>query len=142
MNHLLIDLNQPWLSPQNLENFAFAIHAKGAALTNCWGFVDGTVRPVCRPGENQRVLYNGHKKVHAIKFQSVVAPCGLIANLFGPVEGRRHDSGMLAMSRLLHNLQQHAIDTNGNILCIYGDPAYPLRPHLQVPFNGANATPA
>ena len=40
-----------------------------------------------------RVLYNGHKRVHAIKFQSVVAPNGLIANLFGPVEGRRHDSG-------------------------------------------------
>ena len=100
------------------------------------------MRPVCRPGENQRVLYNGHKKVHAIKFQSVVAPCGLIANLFGPVEGRRHDSGMLAMSRLLPNLQQHAIDTNGNILCIYGDPAYSLRPHLQAPFNGANVTPA
>ena len=25
----------------------------GAALDNCWGFVDGTARPVCRPSENQ-----------------------------------------------------------------------------------------
>ena len=43
------------------------------------------VRPVARPGEHQRVLFNGHKRVHA----SVVAPNGLIANLFGPEEGRR-----------------------------------------------------
>ena len=31
------------------------------------------------------------KKVHPIKFQSVVALIALIANLYGPVEGRRHD---------------------------------------------------
>lgn len=83
--HLLSDLNQPWLQPNQLQAFADAIHRKGAALNNCWGFIDGTVRPVCRPGENQRVLYNGHKRVHGIKFQSVVAPNGMIANLYGPV---------------------------------------------------------
>lgn len=83
--HLLRDLDQPWLSSDHLENFALAVHGKGAALENCWGFVDGTVRPICRPGENQRVMYNGHKRVHALKFQSVVAPNGLIANLYGPV---------------------------------------------------------
>jgi hypothetical protein len=83
--HLLTDLNQPWLQTHCLEEFAEAIHRKGAALDNCLGFIDGTVRPLCRPGENQRVLYNGHKRVHAIKFQSVVTPNGLIANLYGPV---------------------------------------------------------
>ena len=35
----------------------------------------------------QRSLYNGHKRVHAIKFQSVVAPNGLIANLYGQLKG-------------------------------------------------------
>ena len=53
-------------------------------------------------------MYNGHKRVHAIKFQSVVAPNGLIANLYGPVEGKRHDSGMLGDSGLLGKLQQHS----------------------------------
>ena len=101
----------------------------------------GTVRPVCRPGENQRVLYNGHKRIHAIKFQSVVAPNGLIANLYGPVEGKKHDSGMLADSNLLTQLQQHSFSPNRQPLCIYGDPAYPLRIHLQGPFRGANLTP-
>ncbi|KAK3705284.1 hypothetical protein QZH41_008168, partial [Actinostola sp. cb2023] len=81
----ILDFNQPWLQPQQLQTFADAIHQKGAALDNCWGFVDGTVRPICRPGENQRVVYNGHKRVHGLKFQSVVAPNGLIANLFGPI---------------------------------------------------------
>ena len=54
-------------------------------LRNCFGFVDGTVRPISRPDENQRVVYNGHKRVHGLKFQSVVIPNGLIAHLYGPV---------------------------------------------------------
>ena len=140
--HLLRNLNQPWLSMQNLEAYADAIHEKGAALQNCWGFVDGTVRPICRPNSRiQRILYNGHKRVHSIKFQSVVAPTGLIANLYGPVEGRIHDSGMLADSNLLPLLQQHCNRQNGTPLCIYGDPAYPLRAHLQAPFKGNRITP-
>ena len=72
-SHLLTDLNQPWLSRDNLQSFANAVHNKGGALDNCWGFVDGTVRPICRPDQNQRAVYNGHKRVHALKFQSVVA---------------------------------------------------------------------
>ena len=45
--HLLTDFNKPWLSPANLVTFADAAYRKGAALENCWGFVDGTVPPVC-----------------------------------------------------------------------------------------------
>ena len=97
-NHLLSNLNQPWLSPQCLQGFCNTIRQKGVALSNCWGFVDGTVRPISRLNESQKILYNGHKKIHGIKFQSVVAPNGLVANLYRPVEGKRHESGMLAMS--------------------------------------------
>ena len=139
-SHLLTSFNQPWLSSNNLQIYADAIQAKGGALQNCWGFIDGTVRPVARPGNNQRILYNGHKKCHAIKFQSVVSPNGLIANLYGPVEVKRHDSGMLAKSGLLPQLQRYSFGNGGNILCLYGDPAYPLRPQLQCPFKGAVLT--
>ncbi|XP_068749237.1 uncharacterized protein [Montipora capricornis] len=132
--HLLKDLNQPWLHLRHLEEFALAIHQKGAALDNCWGFVDGTVRPICRPGEHQRLMFNGHKRVDGMKFQSVVAPNGMIANLFGPAEGKRHDSVMLRMSGLLGQLEQYSFNQTGHSLCIYGEPAYPLRVHCQVPF--------
>ena len=70
---LIRDMNQNWLSRRNLELFAEVIHTKGAPLDNCWGFVDGTTRPVCRPGRNQRLLYNGHKRYHCIKFQPVAS---------------------------------------------------------------------
>ena len=60
--------------------------------------------------------------------------------MFGPVEGKRHDSGMLADSGLLNQLQQHSFDTGGRLLCSYGDPAYPSRVHLQSGFRGANIT--
>ena len=43
------------------------------------------MRPITRPGENQRLLSNGHKRVHRLKFQSVVLPNWLIAHLYGPV---------------------------------------------------------
>ena len=133
-NHRLRDLQQPWLAPIHLEEFANAIHDAGSPLTNCWGFIDGTVRPICRPGELQRVVYNGHKRVHALKFQSIATPNGLVANLFGPVEGRRHDSGMLTDSMLYPQLQQFSHAPNGTNLCIYGDLAYPFRAYLQTPF--------
>ena len=128
--HLLLDLNQPWLSRPHLQTFTEVIKEKGAALQNCWGFIDGTVRPISRPGRNQRVMYNGHKKVHSIKFQSIATPNGLIANLYGPVEGKRHDSAMLAQSQVLNQLQRFSFNPHGDILCVYGDPAYPLRPQL------------
>ena len=134
-NQLLCNLGQPRLSRTNLAKFADAIDNKGAALDNCWGFVDGTVRPVARPGKDQRILYNGQKKIHSIKFQSVATPNGLVANLFGPVEGKRHDSSMLAASGSLNELQQHSWSPHGN-MCIYGDPAYLLRPQLQSAFKG------
>lgn len=83
--HLITRWNHTLLNPENLQRYADSIAAKGAALQNCFGFVDGTVRPICRPKHNQRVVYNGHKRVHSLKFQSVVVPSGMIANLYGPV---------------------------------------------------------
>lgn len=132
--------DQPWLSPVKLQEYAEAIHDQGAPLDCCWGFVDGTVRPICRPGRHQKILYNGHKRIHSIKFQSVVTPNGLIANLYGPMEGCRHDCALLAASGILGRMEQFSYSADGRLLCIYGDPAYPLRQHLQGPFKGAHLT--
>ena len=84
-SHRITQWNRTILNPVELEKYAEAVFNKGAPLSNCFGFVDGTVRPITRPGENQRLLYNGHKRVHGLKFQSVVLPNGLIASLYGPV---------------------------------------------------------
>lgn len=137
---LLQDLNQPWLNSHNLRVFANAVHRKGAALDNVWGFIDGTVRGISRPSRNQRIVYNGHKRKHGLKYQSVSTPNGLVANLFGPVEGKRHDSSMLVLSGLMPILENFSIGPNLERLCLYGDPAYPLRWYLQAPFRGAQIT--
>lgn len=131
--HHLTSWNQPFLSPPFLEQYTQVISRMGP-LRNCFGFIDGTVHQISRPEENQRVVYNGHKRVHSLKFQSVVIPNGLIANLFGPVEGRRHDAGMLKDSNLLASLQIYAHNPAGDPLCLYGDLGYPLRPQLMCPF--------
>ena len=70
--------NQAILNPLAPKQYADAVSDKGAALNSCFGFEDGTVRPICRPGEHQRMVYNGHKRVHALKFQAVALPDGLI----------------------------------------------------------------
>jgi len=56
-------------------------------------------------------------------------------------EGRKHEAGMLTDSNLLADLKQNAISAAGQPLCIYRDPAYPLRLNLQGPFRNAVLTP-
>ena len=57
--HDLIDsLDLVWLDP---EIFSRAIHAKGAPVTQYWGFIiDGTQRPISRPIRSKKVMYSGH----------------------------------------------------------------------------------
>lgn len=70
--HLLESLELIWLNP---ELFIIAIHKKGAALYNCWDFMDGTVIPIARPTEKQRIMFSGHERVHCIKFQVCCVLC-------------------------------------------------------------------
>lgn len=65
-NHLLTSLDLVWLDP---ELFSQAVEAKGAPLHHCWGFIDGTPRPIARPIRNQRIMFSGHKRSHCLKFQ-------------------------------------------------------------------------
>ena len=60
--------------------------------------------------------------------------------LAGPYEGHHHDSGMLRESGLLPLLELYSVSPVGEIMRIYGDPAYPMTPQLQAPFTGANLT--
>ncbi|CAH3117056.1 unnamed protein product [Porites lobata] len=93
-----------------------------------------------KPGEHQRLVYNGHKRVHALNFQAVALPNGLTGHLFGPVEGKRHNAAMLANSNFLTALEHNAVSPTGQQMCIYGDLTYPLRVNLMAPFRGAALT--
>ncbi|KAL7388729.1 hypothetical protein ABVT39_019630 [Epinephelus coioides] len=48
---------------------------------------------------------------------------------------------MLADSNLLSVLEEHAVSPGGQRMCVYEDPAYPLRVHLQAPFRHGQLTP-
>ena len=131
----LTNMNQPWLAVPRLLEYCQAFQAKGSQLPYCWGAIDGTVRSMCRPSRHQREVFNGHKRVHALKFQSIVTPNGLIAHLYGPMPGRRHDAALLNASGVLTYMQQH-MQVNGQPLCVYGDSAYPISAQVQRPFRG------
>ena len=50
-------------------------------------------------------------------------------------EARKHNAGMLAESGLLNDKGNFTFSAAGQPMCIYGDPAYPLWIHLQVPYH-------
>ena len=100
--------------------FASMVYDKGVPLDNCWDFVDGTVRAISRPGIHQRVLYNGHKIYHTLKFQSVVASNGLTANSHEPVEDKGHGNDMLMDSGLLSTSTKLIWSKSTSLMHIWG----------------------
>jgi hypothetical protein len=125
--------------PNKLSQYADAITLAGCPIPRCIGFIDGTVRPVCRPSRNQGAIYNGHKRLHGLKFQSIMTPDGIISYLDGPYTGNRHDSAILVMSGLLDLMRDRMRDEKGPY-CIFGDSGYPVCPQLLCPYKGANLT--
>lgn len=132
----LLDFDEVRLTPAKLEEYALAIHNKGAPIRTVWGFIDGTVRAIARPVRHQRTCFNGWKRKHCLKYHAVVTPDGLISHFFGPVEGRRNDSYLLNESNLFRKLEQNAHTADGTPLQLYGDPAYSVNRYLLSPFQG------
>lgn len=120
--------------------YAQSIKDKSMAISNCVGFIDGTVIGIARPSGDQimqRVCYNGHKRKHGLKYQAVTSPCGLAMHLCGPMEGRRHDWTLYMNSGLERSLP-HLMNVNNEMYCIYGDSGYSARWFLYIPFSGSN----
>ena len=76
-----------------------------------------------------------------IFLQSLVTPNGLIAHLFGHIEGKRHDAFMLSESGLSSKLVQFN-QANGQPYIVYGDPAYGIYRNILTLFHGAQLTAA
>ena len=84
--HKLCQWNHDILNPRYFDTYTDAISRKGAALQNCFGFIDGTIRPMCRPSQEQRTMFNVRPQKGSLLEVSVSDwPNGLISNLFGPV---------------------------------------------------------
>lgn len=137
--YLLYNLkNVKYINQQlQIEKFCNAIRDKGAPLLNCWGFIDGTARRICRPSVNQELYFSGHKRFHCVKYQSIMAPDGIIVSLHGAYPGRRHDAGMYAESEIYPQLKAMSRLSNYHKnYVIYGDPAYPISDVLINPYRG------
>ena len=65
--HRLTQWNHQIMSPPLLQTYADAVSAQGAPLNNCFGFIDGTVRPICRPVELQEVVVSGISEIFTVR---------------------------------------------------------------------------
>ena len=73
-----------------------------------------------------------------MKWQSLTLPGGMIRSVYGPVEGRRHDTTVLRFSGLVDFLQI-LMYLPGLCVCRYG--GYPLAEYLLACFTGVARTP-
>ena len=85
--------------------YAERVFNKCGLTKTVWGIIDGKLQKTCCLSYFQKLMYSGHKQCHGIKFQSTVTPDGLLASMYGPVNGNMHDSFLLSTSGLLDKLQ-------------------------------------
>ncbi|KNZ76103.1 hypothetical protein J132_00257 [Termitomyces sp. J132] len=156
INELVFYIDETWsylldcdqhhlLHPTQLAHHAATIHARGSPLPSIFGFIDCTIHCICQPTCYQCQAHNGHKKFHALKFQAIMLPNGIIGHLFGPYEGYQNDVYLLSESHLLERFSQFAFHEGAPpntpleecTLQIFGDPAYGIGPHIISPFSGA-----
>jgi hypothetical protein len=148
-------LRSPCIWSDHIQGWAEAVFQKAGRFDSVFGFIDGTVRQICRPGPRhvrgahgrvdiQRLFYSGHKRKHALKFQTMVAPCGIIMHLFGPFPGRGNDGRMLRESGLMADLTRlRTIMNAAGVLVdyyVYGDAAYPVSPYMMRSLHGIGLT--
>ena len=111
------------MNADRLLEYATAFEEKGVPNTlRLFGVIDTKKHLVCKPGQNQRALYSGHKRVHCVKYQRLEAPDRLILHCTPCFDGRRGDGYILRRSQLLNFLRRHPLFLGFVIL---GDSAYP-----------------
>jgi hypothetical protein len=109
--------------PAKIQSYTNSVSNLGG-VRDVWGFIDGTMRAICRPMQNQHLYYSGFKKYHAIKFQAVTTPDGLISYLAGPWHIFKGDWGMYMSSGQQQQLRTiNAAQNTEERFYLYGDPA-------------------
>lgn len=142
LDHLMVELEHLITSDINnsvvhrcAEVMAHAVEHKYQVLGNSTGFIGGPVIGVARPEDYavQEPLCNGLKGMHAIKFQTIMAPSGLILHAGGPYMRGRHDCCMFiknGVDPILHD----SLVVNGPQMCEYGNSSYSQRVYSDVEF--------
>jgi hypothetical protein len=152
--HLLIDNLAFWVP--YLEDFAEKIRTKlsdyGVAYPpgtfRIAGFYDDTVLACARPGSGpnpdgtrksnyiQMAFYNGWKKHHGTKYQTVEFPNGMCGDMYGPRSFKDNDLDLLSDS-LLNNRFRDAQLGNNEQYALYGDGIFPIDTHTISKYTGA-----
>lgn len=122
--HAFLKWDSQRLTGQKLKQYADSIRGRSGA-DSIWGFLDGTLKPISRPLDDQRLFYSGHKHHHGIKYIGVVTPDGLISCLSSPFVGRRGDWYAWGQSGIAERAEE-ALAQNNPVerLYLYGDPAF------------------
>jgi hypothetical protein len=103
-----------------------------------FGFIDNTMNATCRPGGGpardgtgaprndpliQRAWYNGWKKLHGMKYQTVDLPNGMNFHVYGPVSVRHNDIFTLHHSNINGTIAQLQAGEEFQYV-VYGDSAF------------------
>lgn len=121
-----------------------------------FGFIDNTMNATCRPGGGpttdgvnaprndpliQRAWYNGWKKLHGLKYQTIDLPNGMNYHVYGPVSVRHNDMYTLFQSNINEKIA-NAQEGNELQYVVYGDSAYivVVNTHLKARHNNEHNT--
>ncbi|KIJ40248.1 hypothetical protein M422DRAFT_103859, partial [Sphaerobolus stellatus SS14] len=77
--------------------------------------------------------YDRWKRIHCLKYHTVISPDGLIVHVYGPVDGCRHDETVFKESSLPDLLNKHFWTLDSHPLFLYDDLAYSVEPHMLPP---------
>ncbi|XP_060517748.1 uncharacterized protein LOC132696755 [Cylas formicarius] len=123
-----------WLNKRKLKYYAQAVQARGGAISNCWGFIDGIERQMSTPTKNPDDYYSYRRECHCLKFQSVLCPDGIIASLKGPYAADKHNAGIFRLSSLYKQLEAKVI-FDKQTFALYGE-HYALMTLVVTPYEG------
>lgn len=126
-----------------LEPYASAISevTGPSGVADVVTFLDAKLYFINRPGGGlQRVLFDGRKKRHGLRWQALVLPGGILALFSGPYEARMNDLRVYSQSRLDLELVP-ALTKIGRQHLVYTDAGYFYRIGLCPPHH-PSSTPA
>ncbi|KAF9541849.1 hypothetical protein EC957_002619 [Mortierella hygrophila] len=79
--------------------------------------------------------YNDREKQNTLNYQGVVATDGVLIHLSEAFDGTHNDTEMFALTGMDRLLEEHAYDTQGRPLAIFGSGACQLGAHVLVKYD-------